>query len=59
APPPRAAPMPTTPPRKPAPTGQDAESPQQGFLYQNWFVGTVAGIVGGAIIGLLLLIVLN
>ncbi|MFD4239698.1 hypothetical protein [Streptomyces sp. NPDC058542] len=65
-PPPRPAPMPTahpTAPRqkpaRPAPTRQGGDSPQQGFLYQNWFVGTVAGIVGAAVIGLLLLILLN
>lgn len=56
APPPRPAPMPTA---RPAPTGRGGDSQQQGFLYQNWFVGTVAGIVGAAVIGLLLLILLN
>lgn len=56
APPPRQAPMPTA---RPAPTGRGGDSQQQGFLYQNWFVGTVAGIVGAAVIGLLLLILLN
>lgn len=69
APPPRPAPMPTArpvvpPPKTPRPahpasTEQGGDSQQQGFLYQNWFVGTVAGIVGAAVIGLLLLILLN
>ncbi|MFI7291396.1 hypothetical protein ACIBRY_32820 [Streptomyces anulatus] len=66
APPPMPTPMPTARPAapppntaRPAPTGRGGDSQQQGFLYQNWFVGTVAGIVGAAVIGLLLLILIN
>ncbi|WP_030592606.1 hypothetical protein [Streptomyces anulatus] len=66
APPPRPAPMPTArpaaPPPKtaqPAPTGQDGDPQPQGLLYQDWFVPTFAGIVGAAVIGILLMILLN
>ncbi|MFJ1789767.1 hypothetical protein ACIOML_36410 [Streptomyces anulatus] len=52
-----AAPPPASPP--PAPTGQAGESQQQGLLYQDWFVPTFAGIVGAAVIGILLMILLN
>ncbi|EHM25279.1 MULTISPECIES: hypothetical protein [Streptomyces] len=51
------APPPASPP--PAPTGQAGESQQQGLLYQDWFVPTFAGIVGAAVIGILLMILLN
>lgn len=51
------APPPASPP--PAPTGQAGESQQQGLLYQDWFVPTFAGIVGAAVIGVLLMILLN
>ncbi|MEV7115914.1 hypothetical protein [Streptomyces anulatus] len=51
------APPPASPP--PAPTGQAGESDQQGLLYQDWFVPTFAGIVGAAVIGVLLMILLN
>lgn len=51
------APPPASPP--PAPTGQAGESGRQGLLYQDWFVPTFAGIVGAAVIGVLLMILLN
>lgn len=63
APPPRTAPVPTraahpTPPQ-PVGTGQDDGSQPPGLLYQDWFVPTFAGIVGAAVIGVLLVILLN
>ncbi|MGQ4717943.1 hypothetical protein ACUN22_30220 [Streptomyces anulatus] len=51
------APPPASPP--PASTGQAGESGRQGLLYQDWFVPTFAGIVGAAVIGVLLMILLN
>ncbi|MFD4798258.1 hypothetical protein [Streptomyces anulatus] len=51
------APPPASPP--PAPTGQAGGSPPPGLLYQDWFVPTFAGIVGAAVIGILLMILLN
>ncbi|MEI5034037.1 hypothetical protein RB201_18650 [Streptomyces sp. S1A(2023)] len=66
-PPPRPAPMPTARPAtptpkaaQPPPSERDGNSQrQQSFLYENWFVGTVAGVVGAAVIGLLLLVLLT
>ncbi|MEU4031346.1 hypothetical protein [Streptomyces anulatus] len=65
APPKRPAPTrlvhPASPPASPppAPTGQGGDSPPPGLLYQDWFVPTFAGIVGAAVIGILLMILLN
>ncbi|WP_097869406.1 hypothetical protein [Streptomyces sp. rh34] len=59
APPPRKAPTPTPTRPAPAPAPQDGDSRPQGLLYQDWFVPTFAGIVGAAIIGILLMILLS
>ncbi|WP_103534400.1 hypothetical protein [Streptomyces sp. SM11] len=55
----RPAPAPVPVPAQPALTGQGGDSQEQGLLYQGWFVPTFAGIVGAAVIGVLLVILLN